>query len=216
MRTWYRGLLAITLLAGCGRGNQGAVRLSGEWRVRMSPATVPRASAARPPVEGRMVFDERIAQYGYGGGGIPLPDRAVTGRAFVSADTGAVVSRDSDRVPFHNRPDADLIEEVIAVPTNDGHILFELGPRLSDYGLELRASRSKGAMRGTWVRLVGRDTLGQGIFEMWSVRRSAATDSAIVRSRRGVQLWESEGKSKRTPADTVLRPVSVHRQRGRE
>lgn len=165
----------------------------------------PEPTAGGVPGEGAFVFDERITEYGYGDL-MPLPEGARVGRAYLPLASGGPVAHDAAGIPFRNGPDADVFEEIIAVSPGDGQVRFEFAPKLSHYGLSLAATLSRDTIRGTWRWAPGRDTLGQGTFEMWRVPRTSVTDSAIARSRRGARLWASQ-VYEAAPEDTVLLPV---------
>lgn len=207
-----RFLLPLVLLffwlGACQRVDVNSTPLSGEWRIRIESAnpSESHAGTASLPIEGAFVFNERITEYGYDDG-MSLPQGALLGRAYLSLDTVGTVSRNGAGIPFKRGPDADALEEVVAITTNDNQVTFEFAPKVSHSGLALSGILSRDTIRGKWTRTFERDNLDQGTFEMWRVPRTATTDSAIARSRRGARSWANEMKNVTTPEDTVLLPI---------
>lgn len=190
-QTQFIGFWALIAACGsCQQTHEETNRITGEWRIRLESdgTRPPNATAVQAPIAGAFVFGGKVANYG-NTGPLALPNGASVGRVYISVDTRETISRDKEGIPFSRRSEADLLEEVAAIPTDSGAVLFAFAPKVSDYGLVLRGSWSGDTLRGKWSFSPGRDTLASGPFEMWRVGRTAITDSAIARSRRGARQW---------------------------
>jgi hypothetical protein len=192
IRTQLVGVLAVLLSCSSCRERQDSNRFAGEWRIRLeSDGTRPRnAVTAQTPITGAFVFGRAVTDYG-NTGPLKLPKGSSVGRAYLSVDARQPVSRGDEGIPFSRNPDADLLEEVIAIPVDSPKVILAFAPKFSDYGLDLQGRISGDTVRGRWRFWPGRDTLASGTFTMWRVPRSWVTDSAIARSRRGARRWES-------------------------
>lgn len=200
-------LLGLCILSGfllsC-RGSEGEP-LIGEWRIRMESAdTQPVPVFEHFPISGALVFDRRLASYGFGVGGVPLPERALLGRAYLAIDATQRVSRNAEGIAFRGGPYADELEEMFALRlSSDREINFEFAPKVTDYGLSLQGTLSDDTVRGMWTWSSGTRVIASGPFTMWRSSRSAVTDSAIYRSRRAAQAWANPAPDKPTVADTT-------------
>jgi hypothetical protein len=183
-KAFFHAIVLAMSFRACSRTGNGSLLLAGEWRVRLESTSRSDVSLTSP-VEGAFVFDRRITQYGYGESGMPLPMGASLGRAYLPLSPAERQARSMYRAG----PDADALEEVMAIAPGDGLVQFEFSPKFSHGGLRFQGRVSGDSVSGEWTRSIGRGGHDRGTFKMWRVPPTAATDSAIVRSRRGARMW---------------------------
>lgn len=195
----------LLCLGACGRQDDDALPLAGEWRVRLASAAAPdpRLPGQRFPAEGVFVFGTKITDYGLEDDhSLPPLHRMTLGRTYLALDSGAPVGRDRAGTPFLKEwESADVLEMVLVWSTNERELSFEFAPMVDHHGLHFRAPLDEAAMRdgsvrGTWTRVFyvtgrgrGADTVAHGTFHMRRVRPTSVTDSAITRSRRAAREW---------------------------
>jgi hypothetical protein len=218
VRAFFFGLLILSgFLVSC-RGT-GEEQLVGEWRIRMeSMGGRPPPVVARFPASGALVFDGRIARYGFGADGISLPEGALLGRGYLAIDSRQPVSRDNQGIPFRRGPYADELEEMLALPSSNGEVAFEFAPKVSDYGLVLQGSFSADTVRGKWTWSPGGKMIESGTFIMWRVPQSSVTDSAVRRSERAARVWDDPLPDVPMQSDTAQLPARAapaHQDRDR-
>jgi hypothetical protein len=156
--------------------------LSGEWVLEIQRGS---GVMDAPAAVGIIVLDDRIAAYG------PTADPiGRVGRAYIDWEW---VFEEVDRASLksHYLPEeyGDMFEEVDVVRKDDGEISLIIAPQVFDYHPEFSGTYYDNHVVGTWVVLSHSDTLITGSFRMTKSRRTVATDSAVVRSRRAAQRW---------------------------
>lgn len=158
--------------------------LEGEWTF---VASSPRESRGSAPatVIGRIVFNAEIPDY-VGG---TSPD-VLRGRAYINRD--ALIKGQTFKQPFFaDAENADVGEEVHATVEADSILSIRVAPRVFGDDLLLEGQGHGSVITGNWIYLSHSDTLNMGTFRMESTRKSAVSDSAIVRSRRAAGRWRN-------------------------
>jgi hypothetical protein len=185
-------ILALALGA-CGRDASRGI--AGEWTVEL---TVGRAGTPPSPEPGQrlrgiLVIDPRIPDAYERRSDRPEWAGFTMGRNYMRGP----FSSDSTAVPYDYKPGLpeDLFEEAIARMDSAGGFQAVLMPGATHIGTSLRGTMSEDRITGTWKSDAYVGEVGvRGTFVMRRGRRTAATDSAIHRARRGQQEWERDSR----------------------
>jgi hypothetical protein len=182
-------LLVAMVGAACDRTPEPRMPLTGEWDISFLQ------SVGR---DGVFVFDRRVSCYCLDT--TEVPSNAMIGRAYLDLETIGRSPRRTTDQNFAVGPDADYYEEVTGFMEGQDVVIASRGPT----GPRFTGTLEGESVRGTWVFLSHEYTLRTGEFLMNRVRSTAYTDSARVRSRRGVQAWMNEPPILPTaPVDTA-------------
>lgn len=157
------------------RGNGGP--LAGEWSVSLD-------SDRR--TDGVIVFHPELSCYCTEPG--ELPAEAAVGRAYLDPAAMGQSPRATTAGHFAVGEDADYYEEAIGEVDGSAVLITTRGPA----GPRFEGTLGGDSIRGTWTYTLHGDTLGSERMSMDRVPASEYTDSARVRSRRGVDGWIRE------------------------
>jgi hypothetical protein len=154
------------------KGNQGP--LAGEWSVSLN---------LNHQTNGVIVFHGAIPCYCVESG--ELPAQAEVGRAYLGLTARGQSPRKTTDEHFAVGEDADHYEEVVGEVDESAVVITSRGPS----GPRFEGTLEGDSIRGIWMYMLHGDTLHSGRLLMRRVRASEYTDSALVRSRRGVDEW---------------------------
>ncbi|HST62486.1 MAG TPA: hypothetical protein VLK84_27525 [Longimicrobium sp.] len=178
-------LFAILPGASCQRTTGEMGPLAGEWAVSLD------ADRGR---DGVIIFHPAIPCYCVEPG--ELPAGAEVGRAYLDPAAMGQSPRTTTSRHFAVGDDADYYEEVIGEVEGSAVVITTRGPA----GPRFEGIMEGDSIRGRWIYTLHGDTLRSGRMSMNRGHASEYTDSARVRSRRGVEGWMS------APAVRALRP----------
>ncbi len=182
-------LLASLLGGACRGATEGQPPLIGEWTVSFHP------SEQR---DGVMVFHREIPCYCVDP--TDVPSDAVIGRAYLNLEAIGQSPRRVTDSYFAVDRDADYYEEAVGVMAGQRIAVNFRGPA----GPQFSGILEGDSIRGTWVYAVHGETVASGEFLMRRSHLSAYSDSARIRSRRGVRNWMNEPPIVPTePVDTA-------------
>lgn len=169
---WAALLYALLSLSSCSPRDE----LAGEWAIQLS------GSDSTASVTGLIVFDPRISSYG------PSLPEGIPARLYL--DWRPLRGAAGSAGPHYmNETSGDMYEEVDALISEDGEITLVVAPQVFGHDPVLTGRAVDGRVVGKWVYASHSDTLASGSFRMRPTQRSAATDSAIARSRRAEANW---------------------------
>lgn len=170
-------LFSLLLSSSCESTSEDQRRLAGEWRISLSLGH---------PKDGVIVFHPAIPCYCVEPG--ELTAEAEVGRAYLDLAAMRQLSRNQTAEHFAVGDDADYYEEVIGEVKGSTVLITTRGPS----GPRFEGILEGDSIRGMWMYTIHGDTLYSGHLLMNRVRTSEYTDSARVRSRRGVNAWIHE------------------------
>lgn len=188
-------LIAAPIVGGCRGDASGG--LAGEWTLHLTvtqAGTLPRPQVGER-LQGILAMDPRIPDAYERRSDRPEWVGFTMGRIYMrgpfSADSAGAAR------PYDFKPGLpeDLFEEAVVWIDSAGGFQAELTPGVTHVGTSLRGTLSEGRITGRWKQdaYVG-ETGAHGTFTMRRTRRTAATDSAIRRARRGQQEWERDSR----------------------
>jgi hypothetical protein len=149
------------------------------------------------------VFDGEIVRYGEFDEASGMP-----GRAYIDLEpiwNQSVIQRDPESW-YGTTTDADALEQTVATVDSGGQVRITIGANLVDYSPVLTGRVDKDNIVGTWRIPAGPEVLPhRGHFSMHRTAKTAAIDSARVRSRRGSRIWKRGEvfSEPGTPAETL-------------
>jgi hypothetical protein len=188
-------LASVGLPSSCARVDENP--LAGEWNVMLVPYDTETTSADRP-FSGKMVFDAAILCYCAEEPQRPM--RSINGRGYLSLSSVGVPGS-ALTVQFDSQRDGDMMEEIVGRVGADSTVVIQT---VGMSGINVTGLLSGDTIRGTWeIHDHGRRK-DSGRSVLVRVPATAATDSAITRSRREVTRWRKFGlPPAEGPADTV-------------
>jgi hypothetical protein len=190
----HAALILILALAGCRSDRSHGI--AGEWTVELDVVETGTAPGPRAGqrLQGILVIDPRIPDAYERRADSPEWAAFTMGRAYVdrrsSGDSAAGASYE-----FLPELRDDVFEEALARAGTDGSFEAHLSAGVSHNMISLRGMMSADQVTGRWKSEAYVGEVGaRGTFRMRRTRRTAATDSALVRSRRGQREWERNSR----------------------
>jgi hypothetical protein len=166
--------------------------LEGEWLIEMHAPGREASSPTGRSVRGVLVLDSDLPRY---------PDEQwrtgdstfLVGRAYIDLvpllrSTSEPVSQ--NHPPFASWQGSDRAETVFAKIGREDTVEIDLAPLINDFDPLLRGVIRGDTVRGQWTVVAHSVPPEDGSFIMWRTLRTAASDSALVRGRRGVRDWD--------------------------
>lgn len=197
-------ILLCVAVSGC-QAPDPRDQIEGEWIMHLLTQDTALGVTTPGEVGGVFVFDRNLPCYCEED--VQAEPYTVGGRGYLNYMALGSQESSSNQQYFNTGISADMLEEMVATVKPSGQVMIGgVGSPVQVNGVV-----NGDSIHGHWLFMSHADTVGQGLFSMSRRGATYYSDSAVVRSRRGVRRWKtSEPVPTEGPADTaeVVAPLN--------